>query len=223
MHNHTKLTSIEDVEQGDHLCSIYKNINEQFALLVPYFKQGLENNEKCIYVVDENTDLNVQSEFKKRGLNLDKAIKAGQFVLLTKRETYLRDGYFDPMKMIKLLKETEEQSLNEGYAGMRITGEMTWILGKIKDVAKLILYEAWLNNYFSGSHSSSICQYNENKFTTKILTGVMHTHPLLILYGKLKKNLYHFSPAKYTREEDVSALVDSYEEIKDELLTTNGV
>jgi hypothetical protein len=134
--------TIEGIKLGDHVCSIYKNEEEQFAPLAIFIKKGLDNNEKCIYIVDENSKDHVVAETEKRGIDIKKYIESGQFVILTKKETYLKEGYFDPDGMIKLLKDTEKQALDNGYSGLRVTGEMTWVLEGMSGSDKLIEYEA---------------------------------------------------------------------------------
>jgi KaiC/GvpD/RAD55 family RecA-like ATPase len=109
-----KKKSGENISLGDHICSIYQTKEQQFALVVPFFKAGLEANQKCIYIADENSDKEIILQFKKRGIDLEKNIHTKQFMLLSKKQTYLKEGSFDPDRMIRLLKEVEEDALKEG-------------------------------------------------------------------------------------------------------------
>jgi hypothetical protein len=178
---------------GDHICSIYQNKEQQFPQVIAFFKNGLENNHKCIYIADENTTEEVMAEFKKAGIKIEKYINSGQFSILTKNETYTRNGSFEPEKMIAFLKESEANTLKEGYSGFRVSGEMTWMLKNISDSKKLIEYESKLNDFLPNSKSAAICQYNENKFDQNILIDVIRTHPTLIIYGISYKNKYFYN------------------------------
>lgn len=127
--------------------------------------------------------------------------------------------------MIELIKEFEKMALEEGYSGVYGSGEMTWQLGvngHTTDSHMLIEYEAKLNDYIPNSKVMVICQYNENRFKPEVLTGVVHTHPLLIIYGKIYENKYFFTPAIYTSREYVKSLVDSYKLMLREILGANG-
>lgn len=208
----------EKVKLGDHLCSIYKNKEQQFSAVVPFVGAGLNNHQKCIYIVDENSKEEVISELEKNGIEIKKYIKSNQFQLSTKRETYLKDGYFDPDKMIKFLKETEQKILQGGYSGMRVTGEMTWVLENAKGSDRLIEYEAKLNDFFPESKVTALCQYNENKFKPEILIEVIHTHPYLVIYGNPYKNLYYYSPALYIKGAHNLLPVDSYATIRNDII-----
>jgi len=218
MENKPQTKMIKDVELGDHLCSIYKNKEEQFSAVIPFIKKGLDSHQKCIYIVDENSKEEVIAELDKGGIDSKKYIEANQFSLLTKRETYLKDGFFDPDKMIALLKETEKNALAEGYSGLRVTGEMTWVLEGIPGSEKLIEYEAKLNDFFPNSKSTAICQYNENKFKPEILVEVIHTHPFLAIYGNLYENKFYYSPQLYTQGTHIRLPVESYSMIRDDII-----
>ncbi|MFA6027363.1 MAG: MEDS domain-containing protein [Patescibacteria group bacterium] len=210
-------TKLENIQLGDHLCSIYKNKEEQFSTIIPFFKTGLKNNQKCIYIADENSADEVISQLEKGGIDIKKYIASKQFLILSKRETYLKEGSFDPDRMIDLLKETEKGALKEGYSGLRVTGEMTWVLEQVKGSERLIEYEAKLNDFFPDSKATAICQYNENKFEPELLAEVIHTHPFVIIYGNSYENEY-YSPAEYINGAHNVFPNDSYKTIKEDII-----
>lgn len=181
------------IVEGYHVCSIYKNKEEQFEQLVHFFEDGLKENQKCLYIVDENTKEEISDEFKRRGLDIQQYINSGQFVFLTKNESYVKNGDFDPDAMIALLKTSETEALAAGYSSLRLTGEMTWILGSEGYEKKAIEYENKLNTVIPTSKISAICQYNENKFNQKTLIDVIQSHPFLIIYGKKYENKYFYN------------------------------
>ncbi len=44
---------VGDLPWGTHFCQFYKTRKDLFDMLVPYFKAGLESNEKCILVTSD--------------------------------------------------------------------------------------------------------------------------------------------------------------------------
>jgi hypothetical protein len=118
--------AFESLEKGTHLCCFYKSKKEQFSIAIPFILTGLENNEKCIYIVDENTKKDIITALKKV-VNLERYLHSNQLEILTQKDAYLRDGYFDPDRMIELLAQHEEKARQNRYTGLRITEEMTWI------------------------------------------------------------------------------------------------
>src|SRR5919201_2126367 len=111
---------------GDHMCLVCENPDEQLATAVSFLKDGLARGERCVYVVDECTAAEVAAAFTAVGVDVPRAVAAGALVLATKRETYLRGGAFEPVAMITFQDERAQQALAEGYAALRVTGEMTW-------------------------------------------------------------------------------------------------
>ena len=191
---------VEKIKEGEHLCAFYDNVKIQFSHVVPFIIGGLETNKKCLYILDENTLESLTKAFIDAGYNIDKALRSKQLVLYTKKETYIKDGYFEPEKMMNLLKETEKQALEEGYMGVRITGEMSWVLADSNDLEKLIEYENLLNVFYPDSKVTGICQYNEQSFDKNFLIDIVATHPRVIIDGLIYKNNYFLPPEKFTKK-----------------------
>lgn len=191
---------LQQLTFGDHLCLIYRNKKDQFAVVIPFIRQGLENGEKCLYIVDERTAHDVKEALAQEGSDVEACLASGQLTLLVKEETYLKEGFFDPDKMIALLIESTEAALQEGYSGLRVTGEMTWVLSERPGSDRLIEYEAKLNRIFPGSKSLAICQYNETRFSPELLIDVLATHPLVVIDGLVTRNFYFVPPEEFLRE-----------------------
>jgi hypothetical protein len=193
---------------GDHLCSIYKDFEVQITYVVPYMDIGLKKNHKCIYITDENSIESIIDAFRINGTNLAAYIEKGQFVFFTSSDTYLKDGFFDPDRMISLLKATEKTALKEGFEGIRITGEMTWILSKLPGTERFMEYENKLNDFFPESKATAICQYNESKFGNRILNEVIKAHPKVGINGLFYNNIF-FKKLSVLGPNDESSGMDS--------------
>ncbi|MEE9409626.1 MAG: MEDS domain-containing protein, partial [Candidatus Heimdallarchaeota archaeon] len=153
----------------------------------------LERNEKCIYIFDENTEEELIIAFNKFE-DIQKYTKSNQIEFLSKEQTYLNNGVFDPEEMINLIKKFEQKTIEDGYNGLRLTGEMTWIFSNSFEVENLINYEAKLNKFLPQSKILTICQYSENEFTPDILLDVLATHPKIILNHQIHKNPNYIPP-----------------------------
>ncbi len=201
--------AIEKLSVHDHLCLIYSTREEQFAAAIPFMRIGLERGEKCIYIADDNTATEVLDAMRTGGIDVDTSLKKGSLSIITKREAYLRNGYFDPDEMIQFLIDTIAQAKNEGYGTLRVTGEMTWMLGGEPGTDRLIEYEAKLNKTFSTEECLALCQYNRNRFSPSILLDVIHTHPLVVVGNTVCKNFYYIPVEEFSRtNKDTSEEVD---------------
>jgi PAS domain S-box-containing protein len=188
------LKAVEGLGFHDHLCLIYETPEEQFAAIVPFVQVGLARGEKCVYVADDNTSGEVLEQMKKGGVDTDSALATGALSVITKTEAYLKQGYFDPDWMIRFLKEAADAARVDGYTGLRVTGEMTWVLGGDPGSDRLIEYEAKLNYFFPENNALAICQYNIGRFSPQLIMDVIRTHPLVIYRGQVCRNFYYTSP-----------------------------
>lgn len=174
--------AIEKLDVHDHLCLIYESREEQLAAVMPFMRIGLERGERCVYIADDNTVATVIEAMRAEGIDVDVALDSGALSVITKHETYLKEGRFDPEWMINFLKESAAVAKADGYSALRATGEMTWMLGGEPGVERLMEYEAKLNYFLPEYDCLAICQYNRERFSPKTIIDVIHTHPLVI-YG----------------------------------------
>jgi len=120
---------LADFQPGDHLCFLYETEEEHRAVLTPFLRQGLEYGDKIIYLLDHHAPETIFKYLEDEGMDLEPFLGRGQLIFRSARETYLSRGKFEPEAMIDLWQQELEQSLAEGYRGLRVTGEMTWATG----------------------------------------------------------------------------------------------
>ena len=198
------LRTIADLGPGDHLCCIYETEEEHRAAVVPFLRQGLERGEKVVYIVDARASETILGYLRDDGLDVESCLAGGQLTILTRDDTYMRGGTFDPEGMIGLLSAETEQALAQGYPALRVTGEMTWALQGLAGSERLIEYEARLNDFFPGSQCLAICQYDRRRFEPEVLLDVLRTHPTAIIGREVYYNFYYI-PASGMLGEDRAA------------------
>jgi PAS domain S-box-containing protein len=189
--------TLSGLRPGHHLCCLYETEEEHRALLTPYLRRGLEGGEKVVYIADAHTREAVQEYLIDDGLDPKAYLQSGQLVLGTPRETYLRDGPFDPDRMIAFLRAATEQAAAEGYRALRVTGEMTWALGGAAGSDRLIEYESKLNDFFPDSQCVAICQYDRRRFSPAALLDVIAVHPIVVVGTEFYDNFYYMPPTEF--------------------------
>lgn len=200
--------ALEELAVHDHLCLIYETREEQFAAVIPFMRIGLERGEKCVYIADDNNGDAVLAAMGGAGIDVDGARKSGALSVISKKEAYLREGYFDPDLMIRFLRETIEAAQEEGFTALRATGEMTWALGDEIGVERLLEYEAKLNYFIPDNGIVAICQYNRARFSPEVIREVIRTHPLVIHGYAVCRNHYFVPPDEFFGTDGVSREVD---------------
>jgi hypothetical protein len=171
------------MQPGDHYCGVYRTDEDQRAFFVDYIREGVSRHEKMIYIVNLQTAAQLKEKLSAAGIQVEELVAAGQLVILTAKESYLKEGSFDPERMIALLGEETEKALAEGYTALRATGEMTWALAGDPGSEKLVDYESQLNRFFPHSKCYAVCQYDRRKFDADMLLDILHTHPK-VLFGR---------------------------------------
>jgi PAS domain S-box-containing protein len=194
----TLTEALKTLTPHDHLCLVYETEEEWRSAAITFMALGLQKNEKCIYVVDTHTAGQICSYLSEEGVDVDFASTSGQLVVLHETEAYTRDGIFDPDKMIALLIEETEKALSEGYAALRVTGEMSWALRGHPGSEALLEYEAKLNrDLFPDYPCLAICQYYRKLFDPKILRYIVMTHPLMVRNNCIYHNPYYIPPDEF--------------------------
>lgn len=74
----TAIHPLGAVSWGTHLCHFYQTDDELAALLVPYFTQGLRDNEYCLWITSDPLDEKTAADLLRRAVpDLDRHLERG--------------------------------------------------------------------------------------------------------------------------------------------------
>ncbi|MDS0474903.1 MEDS domain-containing protein [Natrinema sp. 1APR25-10V2] len=197
----------EHAHANDHFALIYESQEEQFATAIPFLRQGLERNERCLYITYENSREEILEAMRDYGIDVDTALRSGQLSIHDEEETYLRNETFDADETVDFIDAAIEEATAE-YEALRLTGEMSSVLQEDPEGTELVKCEAKANYLFDDADGIALCQYNRNRFPSDVIHDVISTHPLLIHDERVSYNVYYtppgefFGPEKTTREVD---------------------
>jgi hypothetical protein len=206
------LPSIARMGAGDHYCGIYRTDDDHRAIIVDYIRQGILRKEKMFYIVNIQSAAQLKATLGAAGIDVDRLVDGGQLVILTAKEAYLKDGQFDPEKMIALLAEETDTALAEGYTALRATGEMTWALAGEPGSERLVEYESRLNEFFPTKKCYAVCQYDRRRFDAEMLIDILQTHPK-VLYGRDgfdNSEMYFISNESFAGSDRQGAVLDTW-------------
>jgi HD-GYP domain-containing protein (c-di-GMP phosphodiesterase class II) len=185
------LEQATEIRLGDHMVILYEEEDEVVEYLTAYIHSALMRNERCIYITGD-ADTNVVLELIRK-LNHEEQI-TGELVLLDRDDTYSMDGTFDPDRMIALLSNLAEEAVSDGYNGLAITGEISWLLDYKNGRELIIEYEWKLNEHIFGRYPvSALCRYNMNKFSDDMIINIIQLHPYLIWKNTIHENPFHIA------------------------------
>lgn len=128
-----------------HICAFFHSPDEEYRVLLPFIKEGLERGEKAFHIVDPRLRHEHVERLQSVGIDVAAAEERGQFQLRNWEDAYLREGHFDQNKMLALIEEVLEQGKHEGFPLTRLVAHMEWALEDRPGVDDLVEYETRLN------------------------------------------------------------------------------
>jgi hypothetical protein len=180
----------EELGLGDHVAFFFKNNNERLSFVIPYILNGLRNFERCVYIADENTVPDILADFQRAGVDIGDVTAKGALSVVTKHDSYLRHGIFEPERMITDLDRDVRFALQSGFWGLRVTGEMSWALDLPSALSQLCEYEKELCRRWP-NHLGGLCQYNESLFPVDVVERMNVCHCAVVRDGHLIRRHTH--------------------------------
>ncbi|MCX2926309.1 MEDS domain-containing protein [Streptomyces sp. NEAU-W12] len=168
---------VQDMDHGDHLCLAFTDDAEQRRVVTAYLTSGLHRGERIMYFADQLTPQEVLGWLAVSGTDPRPALEKGQLVVTTADDSYLAAGSFDADGMVAALRQEVRESLRAGYAGLRVSGEMGWVLRQVPGADRLADYETKVNQVFAGQRASAVCQYDARRFSPDQLDHLHGCHP----------------------------------------------
>ncbi|MFB9808833.1 MEDS domain-containing protein [Haladaptatus pallidirubidus] len=175
-----------------HIGLLYANQAEQFAGVIPLIRDGLNRGERCYYVYDDNTKADVVAAMREAGIDVKMATETGALSFHTPEELFLQEGVFDLETTIANTKETIREAIeDEGYDGIRMSGEMSWVLDREHSLDRMIKYEQTLNSLYENQPVIGICQYNVKRFDPEIINQLIRSHPNFVFGEEAARHFYY--------------------------------
>jgi len=124
----------------EHMVVLYNDENEIVDVLANYIKTNLLNNNRCIYITGD-TDTQLLLENLIKSIDYNKYINSGQLLIINKEDSYSKEDTFIPDLMIKMLIDETTNAKKDGFGGLAITGEISWVLEFDDGFDKIMEYE----------------------------------------------------------------------------------
>lgn len=182
MANELRKSGIEllgDIPWGTHLCQFFETTNDLLEALVPYFRAGLENNEFCLWIISPPVTRDGAIDIMRQHIpEFDEYLANNRIEILSHVEWYLGDGKFVAMNINNMFAEREQAALLRGFAGMRVTGNETWL--QQEDWADFMRYEEKLNRLIADRRMIVLCTYQLSEMEASSVLDVAHVHQHII-------------------------------------------
>jgi len=191
-------------EAGEHHCFLFQTDEEQRSLVTLYLRDGLQRNEKVLYLADGDSKSILSDRLSKDGLEIESFLDRGQLLILQANDVFLSGGHFDPEMTIGWLKTETERAREQNYRTLRITYEMTWILQDEPGCERLIEFECMLDRIIPEISCVCLGQYDQRRFDPTLLLNVFAAHPKIMVGVHSYENPYYLAPNHSLRVEQPS-------------------
>jgi hypothetical protein len=169
------LPGIDHVPFGMHACHFYSDRDQLVATLVPYFIAGLRGNERCLWVTAPPLPAREAVQALRAAWDgADEAEQAGALRILDFDQWYASSVRRKGLDVMQLWFEEEERALAEGYVGLRIAGNTSFL--KPGDWSTFMEYEQAVTARFHGRRIIALCSYARAQCSDQQMSEVMHAH-----------------------------------------------
>jgi hypothetical protein len=187
------------LKESRHVCAFFHSDEEAYRVLLPFIRDGFACDHKAVHVVNSGQQALHRQRLVEAGIDLDAAEREGQFDLRTNTETYLRDGRFDPERMLSAFEELASGE-HQRFPMSRIVCHMDWAADNEPCIDRLIEFESRVNDVWQRHEDAVICTYNLARFGGDTVIDIMRTHPMVIVGGVLQQNPFYVPPERFLLE-----------------------
>ena len=181
------------LENHNHICAFFHSKEEEYPVLLPFIKEGLERGEKAFHVVDPKLRNEHLAYLEAAGIETRALEKSGQLELRNWHEAYLLDGHFNQDRMLTLLQSVLDEARQEGFPLTRLVAHMEWALEDRPGVNDIVEYETRLNFFLHEYPDPVVCVYDLAQFGACVI-DILRTHPMVIIGGVLQENPFFVPP-----------------------------
>ena len=178
-----QLWPVERVGFSPAVCSkhhlvVHTNPNGALLAAAPMILEGIFKGEKTLYVLFENSQVDLIAVLKKKnGLPVNLLSKALETI--RSEAVYLENGVFEPKRVLVFWEKKLLEAEHEGFSGLRIFGEMGWILDHPSCYDALLEYEASIDAFILNLSILAFCFYNSTRTGYDLVRQLLASHQVV--------------------------------------------
>jgi hypothetical protein len=166
-----------DMPWGSHVCQFYDRKEDLVKMLVPYFKQGLEKNDACVWLVGDLTVEEARSALAAVVPGLEHYMAKGQMQI-----RHYTELYTNPNGTVKDADTLRDQFAAmgttvaaKGFRGLRASGSVSWINNE-ESMSRFMDYETKVHCAIQDSRMMAVCTYPARAAALHRSRELIHNH-----------------------------------------------
>jgi hypothetical protein len=180
-----------------HVCAFFNSDEEEYRTLLPFIMDGFHQGQKAVHVVTPERYRTHLGRLASVGIDVTAAQRREQLELHFSTDVYLKDGSFDPERLLWSFEDMCLQSERGPFGLSRIVCQMDWATHHPNCAHDLIAFEARVNDIWCRHDDAVICVYDLAKFGGETIIDILRTHPLTIIGGILQHNPFFIPPEQF--------------------------
>lgn len=170
----TGIESIGEAPWGTHLCQFYRTKKDIIEVLVPFFAEGLRQNECCIWAASESFICSdAKAALCKAIPNLESYLQRGQLEFVDSNQQMGLSRNFDAEQGLCAWAAKETAAMRLGYCGVRIGGDAFW---SIHGNGHRRLDHERINNFLRGRQILALSTYCLDSSDAEDLSDAIGNH-----------------------------------------------
>jgi PAS domain S-box-containing protein len=183
-----------------HVCAFFNSLDEQYRVLRPFIKDGVDRGERALHIVDPEFRDEHLKRLGEAGIDVERSMASGQLEVRLWQDVYRREDRFDQDTMLALIEEQLQSGAAAGSPRIRLMTHLEWSLRDKPGVDDLLEYEARLNYVLPRYDDPVICTYDLLTVSSSVAMDIMRTHPAVIIGGVLQENPFFVPPDQFLLE-----------------------
>ena len=171
MHSHVAFAA----RPGEHACCRFASAEDRRLLTIALVRDAVRRHNKIVYLCPDGVEDAIASLDRLDDIVME-ALQSGQMEVRPAYPVHLPDRVFDAERMLGFLRGEHERARSEGYAGLSITGDMSWALANPADHEALGDYEQALSSIHPDAKPVVVCHYDHSKGRPGSISNLLAVH-----------------------------------------------
>jgi PAS domain S-box-containing protein len=205
----TGIEAVGDLPWGSHFCQLYETAQDLLDVLVPYFAEGLKNNEFCLWITSEPLEAESAREALAAAVpDLEDRIRRGQIEIIPHSDWYLERGAFDSARVLDNLRQKLNQARAAGFDGLRTAGNTAVLEPSRRRAAAEC--ESAADEVIHRHRMVALCAYSIDQVGLQDMLDLVRTHGFVLVRRQGRWELIESGAHRRTQE----ALLQSDQELR---------
>ncbi|MFR9779854.1 MEDS domain-containing protein [Micromonospora sp. MS34] len=173
----TATSVVDQIQLGDHVCWTHDGESGGLDAVARFAAIGLRLGQKVVCFSETSTPRAVRDRVEAFGVPTEAAVASGQLRIVPAVEVYLPGRRLAPEELVATVVDEVSRAQQEGYPGVRLAGDMAWVLRSGITLDDLLRYETALNRLFLDRPMAGLCVYDRRLFPAERLRALGTAHP----------------------------------------------